>query len=473
MKVLTLTLARATTVRCAMVCGVALGFLPVSAMAQGLNPAALGALGMSSAPMGSAGSPASMPAIPVIRSVDPVLPAAPASGGAVAPTGRTDVGGPPNLGSQAQPNVAVLDALRPNEFQRFVLETSGYKLPLFGVSFFDNVQYSQRATLNPLGGLGFAALDSAPVSGDHLLGAGDQLIIRGWGSIDLDVRTAIDRNGMVNIPRVGAVPLAGVKAAQAEAVLRQAVGKFYKDFQLSVTIAGLRGITVYVVGQARRPGSYTLSGVSTLASGLLATGGPGPNGSMRRVQLKRAGQVVREFDLYAFLAKGDNSGDVRLVDGDVIVIPPALGHVALVGKVNNPAVYELRRPDEPLADLLDMAGGLPVVADPQRVTLERLDASKSQPRTVSDFALDAKGLQTPLKNGDMLTLQSVLPELANAVTLRGNVARPARLAWREGLRVRDLIPNREALISRDAVRRQNEALFDDVQRTRVLMHLSN
>ncbi len=468
MKVLTLTLARATTVRCAMVCGVALGFLPVSAMAQGLNPAALGALGMSSAPMGSAGSPASMPAIPVIRSVDPVLPAAPASGGAVAPTGRADVGGPPNLGSQAQPNVAVLDALRPNEFQRFVLETSGYKLPLFGVSFFDNVQYSQRATLNPLGGLGFAALDSAPVSGDHLLGAGDQLIIRGWGSIDLDVRTAIDRNGMVNIPRVGAVPLAGVKAAQAEAVLRQAVGKFYKDFQLSVTIAGLRGITVYVVGQARRPGSYTLSGVSTLASGLLATGGPGPNGSMRRVQLKRAGQVVREFDLYAFLAKGDNSGDVRLVDGDVIVIPPALGHVALVGKVNNPAVYELRRPDEPLADLLDMAGGLPVVADPQRVTLERLDASKSQPRTVSDFALDAKGLQTPLKNGDMLTLQSVLPELANAVTLRGNVARPARLAWREGLRVRDLIPNREALISRDAVRRQNEALFDDVQRTRAL-----
>ena len=143
-----------------------------------------------------------------------------------------------------------------------------------------------------------------------------------------------------------------------------------------------------VVGQTRRPGSYSLSGVSTLASGLLATGGPGPNGSMRRVQLKRAGQLVREFDLYAFLAKGDNAGDIKLIDGDVIVIPPALGHVAMVGKVNNPAVYELKRSDETLAEILEVAGGLPVVADPSRVTLERIQPEKSQPRSVLDFALN-------------------------------------------------------------------------------------
>jgi protein involved in polysaccharide export with SLBB domain len=295
---------------------------------------------------------------------------------------------------------------------------------------------------------------------------GDQLVIRGWGSIDLEVRTAIDRNGSVNIPKVGAVPLAGVKAAQAESVLRQAVAKYYKDFQISVTLAGLRGITVYVVGQARRPGSYTLSGVSTLASGLLATGGPGPNGSMRRVQLKRAGVVLREFDLYAFLAKGDNSGDIKLTDGDVIVIPPALGHVALVGKVNNPAVFELKRSDETLAEILDVAGGLPVVADPRRVTLERIQPEKSQPRSVLDFALNDAGHKTPLKNGDLITIQQVLPELGNAVTLRGNVAQPQRMAWREGMRIRDLIPNRQDLISRDSVRRQNEALFDSAQRER-------
>ena len=456
-----------------------LTFCAASAWAQFTGAPSMGGLG----PVGT-GAPSSsvsvgaMPGIPVIRSNEPGSPTA----GPQAPLGAPAVnpnlnmpGTPAGAGVQVpgalgapgvNPFAAVLEAPRPNEFQRYVLETSGYKLPLFGLSFFDNVQFSQRATASPLGGLGFAAIDQAPVSGDYLLGVGDQLIIRGWGAIDLDVRASIDRNGAVNIPRVGAVPLAGVKAAQAESVLRQAIAKYYKDFQLSVTLAGLRGITVYVVGQARRPGSYTLSGVSTLASGLMATGGPGPNGSMRRVQLKRAGQVVQEFDLYAFLAKGDNSGDVKLIDGDVIVIPPALGHVALVGKVNNPAVYEIKKPGETLAEILEVAGGLPVVADPRRVTLERLQPQKSQPRSVLDFALDAKGGQTPLQSGDLLTVQSVLPELANSVTLRGNVAQPIRLAWREGLRLRDLIPGKEVLISRDSVRRQNEALFDATQRER-------
>jgi protein involved in polysaccharide export with SLBB domain len=430
-----------------------MGSMVCGAMAQAINPFALGNAGPVSSTNANAAA-LSLPALPTMR-----LNEVPAVSAATPAAGRsTDPAAPATA-------AAAIEAVRPNEFQRFVAETTGKTLPLFGLSFFDNVQFSQRATANPVpgmaGGLGFAALDNAPVSGDYLLGVGDQLVIRGWGSIDLDVRTAIDRNGVVNIPRVGAVPLAGVKAAQAESVLRQAIAKYYKDFQVSVTLAGLRGITVYVVGQARRPGSYTLSGVSTLASGLLATGGPGPHGSMRRVQLKRAGQLVQEFDFYAFLAKGDSSGDVKLTDGDVIVIPAALGHVALLGTVNNPAVYEIKRHDETLGDILEVAAGLPVVADPTRVMLERIQPEKSQPRTVQDFALDATGLKTNIKNGDMITIQAVLPELANAVTLRGNVSRPMRMAWRSGLRLRDLIPNREDLISRDSVRRQNEVLFAD------------
>jgi protein involved in polysaccharide export with SLBB domain len=366
------------------------------------------------------------------------------------------------------------EPLKPNDFQKFVLETAGYKLPLYGQAFFDNLQFSQlraqqlqqaQSASAPVGA-GFAPVDNAPVSNDYLLGPGDQVLIRGWGSLDIDVRTLIDRNGMVSLPRVGSVSLAGVKASQAEGVLRNAVGKFYKDFQLSVTLGQLRSITVYVVGQARRPGSYSLSSVSSLASGLLATGGPNASGSMRRVQLKRAGQVVAEFDLYSFLSRGDSAGDIKLTDGDVIVIPPAVGYVALVGKVNNPAVYELKAVDETLDQLLAVAGGLPVVADPRRVTLERLTPSSSQPRSVQDFALNEQGLKTPLKNGDLLTVLAISPELGNAVTLRGNVAQPARLAWREGMRVRDIIPNREALISRDSVRRQNEVLFDASQRER-------
>jgi protein involved in polysaccharide export with SLBB domain len=251
-------------------------------------------------------------------------------------------------------------------------------------------------------------------------------------------------------------------------VLHNAVGKYYKDFQLSVSLGSLRSITVYVVGQARRPGSYTLSSMSTLTSGLFATGGPNASGSMRRVQLKRAGQVLTELDLYSFLSQGTNGSDIKLIDGDVIVIPPALGHIALVGKVNNPAVYELKNASETLEQLLLVAGGMPVIADPRRVSLERLSPNQSQPRSVEDFALDAKGLQTALRNGDLLTFSAILPELGNAVSLRGNVTQPIRLAWKQGMRVRDLIPNKEALISRDSIRKQNETLFDASQRERTM-----
>lgn len=362
-----------------------------------------------------------------------------------------------------------LEPLRPNDFQKFVLETTGYKLPLYGSAFFENLQFIQRAQLlNQPGPTPFAPVETAPVSPDYPIGPGDQVLIRGWGSQEIDVRAVVDRNGMINIPKVGTVPLAGVKFAQAENVIKAAVGKYYKDFQLSVTMGQLRTITVYVVGQARRPGSYALSSTSTLSTGLFATGGPNATGSMRRVQLKRAGQVVAEFDLFAFLAQGNSVGDVKLVDGDVIVIPQAVGHVALVGKVNNPAVYELKSANETLEQLLAVAGGLPVVADPRRAVLERLSPEQSQPRRVQDVSLDAEGLKTQLANGDMVTVQAITPELGNAVTLRGNVAQPTRMAWREGMRVRDLIPSKEVLISRDSVRRQNEVLFDANQRERAL-----
>ena len=404
-------------------------------------------------------------------------------GGIAAGLGSTSIGGVPSIRQMDPLNPTQLantylqpsfEPLKPNEFQKFVLETTGNKLTVYGQSFFENIQQSQRQlqqfqnAQSAVGGGNnpFAPVDSAPVSADYSLGAGDQLIIRGWGSIDIDVRAVIDRNGMVNIPRVGAVPLVGVKAGQAEAVIRNAIGKIYKDFQLSVTLGQMRAITVYVVGQARRPGSYMLSNVSTLVSGLFASGGPNANGSMRRVQLKRAGQVVTEFDLYSFLSEGSNLKDAKLIDGDVIFIPPALGYVAMLGKVSTPAVYELKSESETLDQLFAVAGGLPVTADMRRATLERLTPSNTQPRSVQDFALDTQGRKTVLKNGDMLTVLTISSELDNAVTLRGNVAQAVRLSWREGMRIRDLIPNREALISRDSIRRQNEVLFDAAQRER-------
>jgi protein involved in polysaccharide export with SLBB domain len=333
-----------------------------------------------------------------------------------------------------------------SEFQKFIEDNTGKVLPIFGSEFFAN------------GPSTFAPILNSPVPSDYPLGPGDELMIRGWGTIDIDFRATVDRNGTINIPTIGSVVLAGVKAGDAENVIRNAVARLYKGVTVSVNFGQLRAITVYVVGQASRPGTYTVSSLSTLVTALFASGGPNANGSMRRVQVKRGGKVAAELDLYSFIAKGDKSADIKLLDGDTIYIPPAGGYVALVGKVNSPAIYELKNSGDSIGSLLDFAGGLPVVADPRRAYLERIDSSKSHPRSVEEFALNGEGLQRPLKNGDVLNVTSITPDFSNAVILRGNVDQPVRASFKPGMRISDLIPSREALITRESVKRQNNVV---------------
>jgi len=337
-----------------------------------------------------------------------------------------------------------------SEFQKFVYENTATALPIYGAEFFNNAPST------------FAPISNAPVPSEYTLGPGDELLIRGWGTIDINFRAIIDRNGTINIPTIGSVVLGGVKAGDAEGLIRNAVSRLYKGVTVSVNFGQLRAITVYVVGQAKRPGTYTVSSLSTLVSGLFASGGPSANGSMRRVQVKRAGKVAAELDLYAFIAKGDKSADIQLQDGDSIYIPPAGGFVALTGKVNAPAIYEIKSGGESLESILDVAGGLPVLADPRRAFLERIDPSKARPRSVEQFALDGQGLKRMLKNGDLLNVTSITPDFSNAVILRGNVDQPVRAPFRDGMRVSDLIPSKEYLITRDSVRRQNNAAITSV-----------
>ncbi|WP_428718799.1 SLBB domain-containing protein [Undibacterium curvum] len=334
-----------------------------------------------------------------------------------------------------------------SEFQSFIRYATGKNLPVFGADFFQNTPSS------------FAPLQNTPVPSEYMLGAGDELLIRAWGSLDVDYRAVVDRNGAISIPTIGNINLAGVKASDAEAVIRSSIAKLYRDVTVNVSFGRLRAITVYVVGQARKPGSYTVSGFSTLVTALLVSGGPNAAGSMRNVQVKRNGKVQGSLDLYAFIAKGDKSSDIKLQDGDTIFIPAAVGHIALTGKVNTPAIFELKTANESISSVLDLAGGMPVVADPRRAFLERLDPSKSQPRTVEEFALNGAGLAKTLKNGDLLTVTAITPDFANAVTLRGNVNQALRVPFKSGMRIRDLIPNRESLITRASVQRQNDILL--------------
>jgi len=336
-----------------------------------------------------------------------------------------------------------------SEFQKFIEDNTGKVMPIFGAKFFRNVSPT------------FTPVANSPVPSDYPLGPGDELLVRGWGTIDIDLRATVDRNGNVSIPTIGSVSLAGVKAGEAENVIRNAVARLYKGVTVSVSFGQLRAITVYVVGQANRPGTYTVSSLSTLVTAMFASGGPNANGSMRRVQVKRGGKVAAELDLYSFIAKGDKSADIKLLDGDTIYIPTASGHVALTGKVNSPAIYELKSSNDSIASLLDVAGGLPVVADPRRAFLERIDPTRNHPRSVEEFALNGAGLQRTLKDGDVLNVTAITPDFSNAVVLRGNVDQPVRAPFKPGMHVSDLIPSREYLISRESTKRQNSVLAEN------------
>ncbi len=334
-----------------------------------------------------------------------------------------------------------------NEFQDFVLQSTGRDLPIFGSNLFRNVPST------------FAPTDEVPVSPDYVIGPGDEVLIRAWGQIDVDFSASVEPNGTISVPKVGVINVAGIKANDLPAYLKTVFSRTFRNFQLTATLGKLRSIQIFVVGQAKRPGNYTVSSLSTLVTALFAAGGPSSKGSMRSIQLKRNNQSVADIDLYDLLLSGDKSKDARLLPGDVIYIAPVGALVAVTGSVNVPAVYELKQ-NAVLFDLFRWAGGLATTAAGQKATVERIEDRKV--RKVEEFALDMNGLSRPIRDGDLVTVYTLAPRFDNAVALRGNVAQPGRFPWREGLRVRDLIPDREALLSRDYWLKRNQAVgLDD------------
>jgi polysaccharide biosynthesis/export protein len=318
-----------------------------------------------------------------------------------------------------------------SDFQVFAEDAAGQPLPVFGRNLFEEVPST------------FAPMDRIPVPADYAVGPGDELLVRIWGKIDLALHVTVDRNGQIFLPRIGTLNVSGLRYAQLEGFLRSAVGGLYKDFELNVTLGQLRSIQILVLGNARRPGSYTLSSLSTLVDALFESGGPSATGTMRRIQLRRNGQTVRDFDLYDLQQKGDQSQDVPLLSGDEIYIPPIGPQVAIVGSVNQPGIFELKG-NATVAAALEGAGGLTNLAGTARALLERVDHQAL--RRVDEFALTDAGLERTLKDGDVLRIFPISSQFGNAVMLRGNVASPGRFPWHAGMRVSDLIPSRESLL---------------------------
>jgi protein involved in polysaccharide export with SLBB domain len=191
--------------------------------------------------------------------------------------------------------------------------------------------------------------------------------------------------------------VAGVHYKDLEHHLKSEILKLFRNFDLTVNISRIRSIQVYVVGQARYPGTYTISSLSTLVNAVFASGGPTPQGSLRDVQVQREGKTIAHMDFYDLLVRGDKSKDVALQSGDVLYFPPVGPLAAVAGSVNVPAIYELKQGSS-LGELVEIAGGLSTVADTDKVTVERI--GEGHLRSVLEFPLDAPSRALPLRDGD-------------------------------------------------------------------------
>jgi polysaccharide biosynthesis/export protein len=321
-----------------------------------------------------------------------------------------------------------------SEFQNYVAATTGQTLVVYGSRFFTR----QPATFGPI--------DHGPAPGNLIVGPGDELRIRIWGQVNFSANLRVSREGEIYLPKVGAVHVAGMPFSEIAGHLRSVMERVYRNFELSVDLGEIHTIQVYVAGLAHQPGEYTVSALSTLVDAVFATGGPSPAGSMRHIQLKRDGKIVTDFDLYALLIKGDKSGDEQLQPGDVVYIPPVGPQVALIGSVRQAAIFELRG-EESIDQLFNSAGGRTAIASGAQVSVDRIEDRAR--RRAFEVATDPAGLATLLADGDIVRVDPIISKYRDAVTLRGAVANPGRFLWHEGMRLSELMPERDALLKRD------------------------
>lgn len=306
------------------------------------------------------------------------------------------------------------------------------------------VKRQGRAALKPFGydlfsdsPATFTPLTDVPVPSDYIVGPGDELMVQLYGSQNRSFRLTVGRDGRVSFPELGPIGVGGKTFNAVRADLESRVSRQMIGVRASVSMGETRSIRVFVLGEAIRPGSYTISGLGTVTTALFASGGVKETGSLRDIQLKRQGATIRRIDLYDLLLHGDSSNDARLLPGDVIFIPPVGPTVAVDGEVKRPAIYELRG-EAQVADAIALAGGLTPEADDRRVAMVRIDENRR--RVVLDVPLDSpQGRSERLRNGDSLRVLRLRPTLDSGVSVEGHVFRPGVVAWREGLRLSDVI----------------------------------
>ena len=283
----------------------------------------------------------------------------------------------------------------------------------------------------------FAPVTNVPVPADYVVGSGDELEIILYGNQNRTLRLVVGRDGRINFPELGPISVTGQRFSAVQAGIQDRVSSQMIGVRASVSMGDIRSVRVFVLGEANRPGTYTVSGLATITSAIYAAGGVKPIGSLRDVQLKRQGEIVRRLDLYDLLIRGDTRDDAKLLPGDVIFIPPVGPTVAVDGEVHRPAIYELKAGTR-AADVIGLAGGLTPEGDPRTAYLSHIDEQKR--RVVVNVDLSSEGGRSQIVgNGDVLRVARLRPTLDSGVTISGHLYQPGAVAWREGLRLSDAV----------------------------------
>jgi protein involved in polysaccharide export with SLBB domain len=304
-----------------------------------------------------------------------------------------------------------------------------------------------REALEPFGYLTFKGRVAAsfqpptdmPVPQDYVVGPGDIVSVQLFGNVNAQNELPVNRDGNINFPEIGPIAVAGLEFSEMRDVIEQRVGEQMIGVRTSITMGELRSIRVFVLGDVNRPGSYSVSSLSTVTNAMYLAGGVAPGGTLRDVQIKRNGKLVRRIDGYEFMLRGDTSDDIRLQPGDVIFVPPVGVQVGIEGEVRRPAIYEING-EKTVADVIDLAGGTLPTAYRGKVRLERVGPDADR-RVVSVDLRDPKGRSTPIVDGDVIYVDPVIDRLAGSVRLTGHLYRPGAYQWTSGMRLSDLIPS--------------------------------
>jgi len=282
----------------------------------------------------------------------------------------------------------------------------------------------------------FTPINDIPVSSNYLLGSGDSLKVNLYGKENLSYELAIDQEGMVYLPDLGPLSLAGLSFAEAKQQLINTIDQKMIGVKASVSMGQLRSIRVFVLGEAYQPGSYVVSSLSTITNALVLSGGISTNGSLRNIQLKRRGKLIQIFDLYDLLLKGDTSNDAQLKSGDVVFIPPVEFTISIQGEVRRPAIYEINK-DDSAKQLITLAGGLLPTAQPSLTKIQRI--STNDKKLLLDVDLTQANKSVKIQNGDNVYIPANLEILNGVVTVSGNALRSGIQSWQPGVRISNII----------------------------------